>query len=1225
MLQSRARVSVASRPRALSSPGLLQPSASLQNRTFCFRRRPNDWASHIDPLYHRFTRYRTLKTRAKLLATIKRRSRFNWDADHRPFFTPKQLRFASHWGCNPRGGRWMRFHENGEESQQKSSARPEATEAGKANEDEVELSSREKLWKEQVGAFKKRLDSDPYEAVFGKRFEPFWSPLVPSWMRDDMGLRGWEHARKGDDDISRTVDATPSNSTEKLVPSTQDSTTKSSSGPGVAPVKVDAEAEAKKGESLKTYSSYSSTSWDSWTQKTRRTTWDSLSGQTKRFEYDPISNRMVQVEGQGMPTNQIAQSTGASTIETPKDTALQAAKSQAVDIPVKKSTEIRQSIPVPTDLAPIARPLDMASLINEPARSMRPNPESSTTPARSTRPSQLAKMPKDDLDLLTADAVRAAMGKAKSTVKQMTLEERQQLEKSFDEAARREDVESKALLQQRRSKAVMSGGSPAWSVAFDESASPSNVHKEAERYYQSSRLQSSLDRLTEADAGKSSSGRLETSLDRMSKASSEELSPSRLQPAAERMQRKSLPIREVSSVSTNIPPSSVPKGWQDQASLLQADRIRRTTSKRPYPMKRWIDDMEAKRAEFECKTEALKEEQSTEKILQQQRKIKFQEILDAEVSNQKFMMQAHEGKWGHHLASALRQNPPEGVSGTRTTPSKAKDANASDPVAQAAKERQLMKEMQGEGDFCVNVTNFAKSDKKWYKQPTNGVQAEQLEKASQKAGDQALVTDVRRIYEGAYGPIDVKHRQPIVAREQKVIHDEPALNDALSRQEKDGHYDWKDDNLEAELARQEGQVHGLQASLPVKSSKAPRSSTSGSKLVNDEAPKLIPTALSEVPTSVSTPSASVSSGIQWQKPPVYKLLAYDSGNDRFSTATTTSNFTNSENPISIATALSQLYQPARFVPHFSQLQEEGYQVIYGTKDLLVFKKVAREAPPQKTSVKGVKQPVKTAPTTRDLSSPGLEAVKQHAATTSSVSCESKQDINPIDGTSKQYQAIGTGNSASPTGFVNHDSLFMPKDGEESQNNASSSAARDQKLGNLADPFTTSSSQHKVRREESVFTGTRRISSSNSNERSPYYARQREEYEIEDQEASGSYTRTDPQGRLYSRHNQAEAALDEPFYPRDSVDQARVHYRQKHHRTQSKPSSDSTTSTKEEAAKSSDWQRVFWKRAFLSGAGLVGASYLVGAAAEAGRESEERSKRVLPQADERWRKAIEERK
>ncbi|SMQ51188.1 unnamed protein product [Zymoseptoria tritici ST99CH_3D7] len=91
----------------------------------------------------------------------------------------------------------------------------------------------------------------------------------------------------------------------------------------------------------------------------------------------------------------------------------------------------------------------------------------------------------------------------------------------------------------------------------------------------------------------------------------------------------------------------------------------------------------------------------------------------------------------------------------------------------------------------------------------------------------------------------------------------------------------------------------------------------------------------------SSPAKDNSS--QWEQPPVYKILAYDSGNDLFSTATTSSNVTGHESAISIPDALAQLYQPARFVPHFAELQQSGYQVIYGSKDLLVFKKL-KETP-----------------------------------------------------------------------------------------------------------------------------------------------------------------------------------------------------------------------------------------------------------------------------------------
>ncbi|KAK3115119.1 hypothetical protein LTR53_005850 [Teratosphaeriaceae sp. CCFEE 6253] len=85
-------------PRHTTTCSLLPSHATSSVRTFwSWRSGRNEYTSHLDPLYARFTRFRTLQTRAKLLEKLKRRGKFEWDLDQRPFFTPKQgLRAASH-------------------------------------------------------------------------------------------------------------------------------------------------------------------------------------------------------------------------------------------------------------------------------------------------------------------------------------------------------------------------------------------------------------------------------------------------------------------------------------------------------------------------------------------------------------------------------------------------------------------------------------------------------------------------------------------------------------------------------------------------------------------------------------------------------------------------------------------------------------------------------------------------------------------------------------------------------------------------------------------------------------------------------------------------------------------------------------------------------------------------------------------------------------------------
>ena len=187
--------------------------------------------------------------------------------------------------------------------------------------------------------------------------------------------------------------------------------------------------------------------------------------------------------------------------------------------------------------------------------------------------------------------------------------------------------------------------------------------------------------------------------------------------------------------------------------------------------------------------------------------------------------------------------------------------------------------------------------------------------------------------------------------------------------------------------------------------------------------------------------ASVST-IQWAEPALYKILAYDSGNDTVTVVTTPSTFTEDEGPLSISRALSQLYRPARFVPHFATLQSEGYQVISATKDLLVFRKIAQ--PPT------AKQPTEE---------PLPEIIPD------STPPSPRAHINPIDGTQRPAFSIPTGNFASPTGFVNYDPVLTPEELSSYRSTSSASATE-------TEPDTAASAQ-RVRRQEPVFSGSDR--------------------------------------------------------------------------------------------------------------------------------------------------------
>ncbi|KAK2028015.1 hypothetical protein LX32DRAFT_640409 [Colletotrichum zoysiae] len=79
-----------------------------------------------------------------------------------------------------------------------------------------------------------------------------------------------------------------------------------------------------------------------------------------------------------------------------------------------------------------------------------------------------------------------------------------------------------------------------------------------------------------------------------------------------------------------------------------------------------------------------------------------------------------------------------------------------------------------------------------------------------------------------------------------------------------------------------------------------------------------------------------------REPTIYKILAYDPTMQAVNTAETTSVVPDSATPLTPAEVLLRLSNPTKFFPYFSTLQREGYEIVSGSGDVLVFRKV-REA------------------------------------------------------------------------------------------------------------------------------------------------------------------------------------------------------------------------------------------------------------------------------------------
>ncbi|KAK1069529.1 hypothetical protein LTR74_004855 [Friedmanniomyces endolithicus] len=1167
---------------SISHP-LQATAAYSQARSFwSWRTARGEYSSHLDPGYQRFTRFRTMKTRAKLLEKLKRRGRFEWDLNQRPFFTPKHVRCASHfnWGRSGGGGpRWVPYSQENDPQQDPGRKQSNA----KAVEESHELSQREKEWKERMEYMRKRIESDPYEAVFGKRFEPFWSPLVPSWMREEMGLKGGlskardKEEDKQVDEVVRAASvgrAGAVGTADKGVNlgSREDRQVGSKplqkqQSPATKPKVLDVTAKTAAPQST-SYSAYSSTSWDSWTNKTKRTEWDSTSGKLKQFEYDPVSNRMIPMSSSQAEVKAVEPAKAATKKDdTSKPSALQLRRADdmrsLINSPPAGSGHMAVQIPVMKSFAVLSNASSSGSLLRKdedilkdaqwdfrstPAREktiVAAAPATSTersslrsdtsVKASAARPPALAKLPANDLDLLTADDVRARMGKVREfsdVVRATTAAEKAAMEEEFESSAAEWDKAENEIIRERERMKVKVGGSKTISGLTHNFAAP---------------------RIPLADAVTNEQARLQTSLNRKEVAAKSvhagASGPTGLQPALERMKPRSSSSTTTdlddaaaheSTETVELPPS-IPREWSQAAEILQSSRVQRTASKKPFPppLPRWIDDMKARKAAHE----AAQPRPSAAEQAKSDRLEKANALLAAEVQEQKVRMQAHEGRYAHKLRSlrgeldvAYKQSAVHAEKHVeRIRFLEGEVARTSKPVTGSAVEgagagkagavRADEVVMQGEGDFCPNIANFAASER-WYKMPT-GQPPVLGQDAEQKARDQKLVREVREVYEREYGVINAAHRQPQkisvrsgylselaadagpkrqvqgqASRKQVVeVESDVDLGEALAEHEKRTNYGFRDDALEKEIQAKEREAHEAQALLMQPESAEKMKRVFSERLASAHQP---PSGASPAIEKVTdTPTT------RWAHPPVYRILAYDSGNDMFSTATTTANFTGTETPISIPQALSQLYQPARFVPHFAALQQEGWQVIHGTADLLVFRKVAtavEKAPAKEVTPStegpagkatrseeddvaglidhGVVTPKENAlaqeaanfydkyrPAPKEYDPTSIEngklmpyenAMAQEAAHAYDAAIARSAAVNPIDGTMK---------TARPTaGSMNHDRTFLD---EVSSAKVKEAMTKKETAPIPEDVDYAPSSRVTVRRQEQVFSGTKR--------------------------------------------------------------------------------------------------------------------------------------------------------
>lgn len=111
------------------------------------------------------------------------------------------------------------------------------------------------------------------------------------------------------------------------------------------------------------------------------------------------------------------------------------------------------------------------------------------------------------------------------------------------------------------------------------------------------------------------------------------------------------------------------------------------------------------------------------------------------------------------------------------------------------------------------------------------------------------------------------------------------------------------------------------------------------------------------------------------RPATYKILAYDPSSSQVTDAEVTSSaYSAEETPLSPEDVFSYLNNPAKFLPYLSQLDAEGYEVVSGTGDVLVFKKVRPSASTLDGSVPAPVTPL--AESSSQMAHPEKESIDQ---------------------------------------------------------------------------------------------------------------------------------------------------------------------------------------------------------------------------------------------------------
>lgn len=565
----------------------------------------------------------------------------------------------------------------------------------------------------------------------------------------------------------------------------------------------------------------------------------------------------------------------------------------------------------------------------------------------------------DDVDLLRPSDVRATAGLRGNSPKETDVDKqarRQKLEKNYESCSLDRashlagEASSNKLVQKREDSPA--GMSTAPELRFDS--------------WLKGTLQDA--KLKEKEASKGTSA-----------AWVNELSDARnFDPMSLDQTLDSTPVSKnelVSGPSNAVACKAQPEA-RDKASKLKAQIV---------PFKAKLDAMKADydslRQQWlqEIRREQEKAAKKEEELRTQEFGKRAKEIHEEEIKIQKIAMEAMETRCSN---------------GSTKTPKTVSDKGVGNDDGEKSAPHRLQSLLQGEGDMASNVHEFAGRDR-WYKRKApHAMDAKDVEmnaKLQKLATDRALIREVRGIYEDTYGTIDSRHRQPQVLSIPSKYHSGQSITSSIGRVaphsqlpsnaasiiESSQCLDESSSSDALELIQKlfnqlrEAQSivqdyrYQIKQALPPSGQdtnmfKTPSAfeksvmqivRTSGQLarvkpggMLDQGSVETMAAADSKEPT-ISGPlstTAPKSTNLEVQKATkldAYCILAYDSATQKVKSAeaTTLAPFSKEESLLPLD-ALNRLSNPGKFLPHVMSLGDQGYRPVSGTSNILVFKK-----------------------------------------------------------------------------------------------------------------------------------------------------------------------------------------------------------------------------------------------------------------------------------------------